>query len=181
MHPEGGTSTITIYIYYIFTRCMWVLSHTVMSDSLWPHRNCSPPGSSVHGIFWEEYWIGLLFPSLGHLSNPGIEPTLAGGFFTTMPPKKSPFFFFFFLPRHHIILSIGLILNKWLCFRWIPTKWEKTKKGAHIANVSTGHTISNPNRWKWQNCNKNKKIYTYIKKCMISFYVQYFQRDWIYR
>ena len=95
MHPEGGTSTITVYIYYIFTRCMCVLSHTVMSDSLWPHRDCSPPGSSVHGIFWEEYWIGLLFPSLGHLSNPGIEPTLAGGFFTTMPPKKSPFFFFF--------------------------------------------------------------------------------------
>ena len=37
----------------------------------------------------QEYWSGLLFPSPGDLSNPGIEPTslkspaLAGGFFTT--------------------------------------------------------------------------------------------------
>ena len=34
----------------------------------------------------QEYWIGLLFPSPGNLSDPRIEPTspeLAGGFFTT--------------------------------------------------------------------------------------------------
>ena len=34
----------------------------------------------------QEYWSGLLFPSLGDLPNPGIEPTMspamAGGFFT---------------------------------------------------------------------------------------------------
>ena len=41
--------------------------------------DCSPPGSSAHGIF----------PSPGDLPDPGIEPTslmppaLAGGFFTT--------------------------------------------------------------------------------------------------
>ena len=37
----------------------------------------------------QEYWSGLLFPSLGHLPDPGIE--LAGdasGFFTTEPPGK---------------------------------------------------------------------------------------------
>ena len=28
--------------------CCTVLSHSVVSDSLWPH-DCSPPGSSVHG------------------------------------------------------------------------------------------------------------------------------------
>ena len=37
----------------------------------------------------QEYWSGLLFPSPGDLSDPGIEPVspaspvLAGGFFTT--------------------------------------------------------------------------------------------------
>ena len=36
--------------------------------------DCSPPGSSVHGIFQEEYWSGLPFPFPGHLPNPGIEP-----------------------------------------------------------------------------------------------------------
>ena len=36
--------------------------------------DCSLPGSSVHGIFQEEYWSGLPFPSPGHLPNLGIEP-----------------------------------------------------------------------------------------------------------
>ena len=35
--------------------------------------NCSPPGSSVHGIFQAEYWSGLSFPPPGVLPNPGIE------------------------------------------------------------------------------------------------------------
>jgi len=30
--------------------------------------------SSVHGIFRQEYWSGLSFPTLGDLPNPGIEP-----------------------------------------------------------------------------------------------------------
>ena len=37
------------------------------------------------GFFRQEYWSGLLFPSSGDLSNPGIKsvsPELAGGFFT---------------------------------------------------------------------------------------------------
>ena len=45
----------------------------------------SPAGSSVHGIFRQEYWSGLPFPP-GDLPDPGIKPaspTLAGGFFTT--------------------------------------------------------------------------------------------------
>ena len=36
--------------------------------------DCSPPGSSVHGIFRQEYWSGLPFPSPGDLPDPGIEP-----------------------------------------------------------------------------------------------------------
>ena len=37
----------------------------------------------------QEYWSRLLFPSPGHLPNPGIEPTSpTGGFFTTEPPGK---------------------------------------------------------------------------------------------
>ena len=51
--------------------------------------DCSPPGFSVHGISRQEYWSGLPWPSLGNLSNPGIDleclmsPTLAGRLFTT--------------------------------------------------------------------------------------------------
>ena len=36
--------------------------------------DCSPPGSSVHGILHEqEYRRGLPFPSPGDLPDPGIE------------------------------------------------------------------------------------------------------------
>ena len=46
------------------------------------------------GLSKQEYWSGLLFPSPGDLTNPGMEspflvsPALAGGFFTTEPPGK---------------------------------------------------------------------------------------------
>ena len=59
--------------------------------------DCSPSGSSVHGIFKQEYWSGLPFPTPGDLPDPGIEPTspassaLAGGFFTTVPAGKPIF------------------------------------------------------------------------------------------
>ena len=37
---------------------------------LWPTlsdpRDCSPPGSSVHGIFQAEYWSGVPLPSPGY-------------------------------------------------------------------------------------------------------------------
>ena len=36
--------------------------------------DCSPQGSSVHGISWQEYWSGLPFPPAGDLLNTGIEP-----------------------------------------------------------------------------------------------------------
>ena len=50
---------------------------------------CSPPGSSVHEIFRQEYWSGLPCPPPGDLPDPGIKPAslmspvLAGGFFIT--------------------------------------------------------------------------------------------------
>ena len=55
--------------------------------------DCSPPGSSVHGISKARIleWVAILF-SRGS-SDPGIEPmspALAGGVFTTAPPGKPP-------------------------------------------------------------------------------------------
>ena len=60
------------------------------------HRDCSPSGSSVHGIFQtrileffrRKYWNWLPFPTPGDLLDPGVEPmslaslALAGRFFT---------------------------------------------------------------------------------------------------
>ena len=56
--------------------------------------DCSPPGSSVHGISQTRILSGLPFPAPGVLPNPGMEPStlespaLEGGFFTAEPPGK---------------------------------------------------------------------------------------------
>ena len=56
----------------------------------------SPPGSSVHGIFRQEYWSRLSCPPPGDLPDPGIElaslmsPALAGGSFTTSTTWEAP-------------------------------------------------------------------------------------------
>ena len=53
--------------------------------------NCSPPGSSVHGIFQARVWSGLLFPSPGDLPNPRIElgsPALQADALPSEPPGK---------------------------------------------------------------------------------------------
>ena len=41
--------------------------------------DCSPPGSSVHGFFRQEYWGGLPFASPGDLPDPGLNPRLPYG------------------------------------------------------------------------------------------------------
>ena len=56
--------------------------------------DCSPPGSSVHGIFQTRIVEQLPFRTPGDLLNPGIKrlslgsPALAGEFFTPAPPGK---------------------------------------------------------------------------------------------
>ena len=47
------------------------VSHSVMSNSLWPHRVCQAPLSM--GFSRQEYWSGRPFSSPGYLPHPGIK------------------------------------------------------------------------------------------------------------
>ena len=55
--------------------------------------DCSPPGSSVHGISpRQEYWSGVLLPFPRDLPNPGIEPgspALQADSLPSEPPGKT--------------------------------------------------------------------------------------------
>ena len=56
------------------TKCpgnIYVLSHSVMSDSLHPHGAKAPLSM---GFSRQECWNGLPFPSPGDLLDPGIKP-----------------------------------------------------------------------------------------------------------
>ena len=53
-----------------------MLSQSCLTDSsLCDPNDCSPPSSSVHGIFQQECWSGLPFPAPGNLPELGTEPT----------------------------------------------------------------------------------------------------------
>ena len=72
------------------------LSHSVVSDSLWPHRLSPTRLLCPCGFSRQEHWSGWPFPSPGDLLDPGIEPmspavTLASRFFTTVAPGKPTF------------------------------------------------------------------------------------------
>ena len=59
-----------------------------VSDSLQPHAYHT---SLSLGFSRQEYWSGLLFPSLGDLPNPGIKPrspALQADTLTSEPPGK---------------------------------------------------------------------------------------------
>ena len=64
--PEIIISILWVLFLLLFRRCCVQLFCDPM--------DCSVPGFSGHGISQEEYWSELPFPSLGDLSDPGIEP-----------------------------------------------------------------------------------------------------------
>ena len=59
-------------------------------QSLYDPMDCSPSGSSVHGILQAEYWSRLTLLSPGNLPDPGIErgsPTLQADSVLSEPPN----------------------------------------------------------------------------------------------
>ena len=62
--------------------------------TLCDHMDYSSLGSSLYGIFMQEYWSELPFPTPWDLSHPAVKlmspasPALEGGFFTTVPSRK---------------------------------------------------------------------------------------------
>ena len=76
-----------------WARVLCTSVHVCVFSRVW--LDCSPPGSSVHGILQARIlkWVAISYP--GDLPNPGIKPTslvspaMVGGFLTTGPPAKS--------------------------------------------------------------------------------------------
>ena len=71
-----------------------MLSHSVVSNSLWPIDDYSPPGSSVHGISQARIPECVAISSSRGFSPSRVEPAslaspaLAGRFFTVEPPGE---------------------------------------------------------------------------------------------
>ena len=80
MNPWGWTGVRRIGVHSWFSTysihvCVCVC---VCDQSLLPlcdPMDCSPPGSSIHGISRQEYWSGVPFPTPGNLPISGIKHT----------------------------------------------------------------------------------------------------------
>ena len=86
---------------HFLLQCMKVKTESEVAQSCRTPRDpmdCSPPGSSIHGIFQARVlkWVAIAFSrllsSMWNLPRPRISyvsPTLASGFLTTEPPGMS--------------------------------------------------------------------------------------------
>ena len=79
--------------------------------------DCSPPGSSVHGMLGfsrQEYWSGLLCPPPGDLPNSGIKPHLSyllrwqAGSLPLAPPRKPLLLRMFLLKTGYLLFLLFL-------------------------------------------------------------------------
>ena len=109
----------------ILCMCVVVVGGLVIQSCL---TIVTPPSSSVHRIFRQEFWSGLPFPSPGDLPDPRIKPMfptlqavsyIPNGFFTTQIPGKPHvcvhaciYISFNFLKLSTIFLLIVVILKK---------------------------------------------------------------------
>ena len=109
------TSQIIIFSVSLFPHCVFVLSPVPQSHlTLCDLVDCSPPGSSAHGILFsrQEYWSWLPSPTPEDLPDPGIQPlplaftALAGGFFTIAPHGKA----YSYLTLYWLAISFLFIL-----------------------------------------------------------------------
>ena len=74
---QGGSKTLLntfLALLNYVTMCVCTLSHSVVSDSLWPHGLYEAPQAPLSMEFSrQEYWSGLPLPSPEDLPDPAIE------------------------------------------------------------------------------------------------------------
>ena len=78
----------------ILTVCM--LSHSVVSDSLWTSRTVAPPGSSVHGILQVRIpeWVAIPFSKGSFWPRDWTWVScIAGGFFTVWATREAQYIY----------------------------------------------------------------------------------------
>ena len=75
----------------IIENCVCVCEVAQSCPTLWDSKDCSLPGSSLHGILQARVLGGLPFPSPGDLPDPGIKPgspALQADTLPSEPPDK---------------------------------------------------------------------------------------------
>ena len=107
-HNETQTIVLLGFSYILCPSLMCVLSHSVVSDSLWPHRLQPSRLLCPWGFPRQEYWSGFSYPPPKDLPNPGIKPrspALQVDSLPTEPPGK---------PKNTGVSSLSLLQRVFL-------------------------------------------------------------------
>ena len=67
----ANSCCLLLHLIVMENNCCYCL--VAMCPTLCDLMDCSPPSSSIHGIFPQEYWSGVLFPTPGGLPDSGIK------------------------------------------------------------------------------------------------------------
>ena len=138
--PFDKLSSIVWSGYTICFLCVCVyccLSHVWLCNPM----DCSPPGSSVHGILQARILSGLLCPPPGDLPDPRIEPVspaLASRFFTTRITWEAllkPYFTLGYTPIISLLFSVDGYLGK-VCLK-ISAFLNLLDRGLEVHNQAT--------------------------------------------
>ena len=88
--PEKKEKKFILLNLFVIAACVYAQSCPNLCNPM----DCSPPGSSIHGIYQASILEWVAICSSQGSSQPGIEPmslaspALAGRFFATMPPGE---------------------------------------------------------------------------------------------
>ena len=100
-------------MYIIYSMCCAVLSHAVVSESLWPYGLKPASLLCPWGFSRQEYWSGFPCPSPRDLPNPGIKPrspTLQADSLPSEPPESPKYYIhkYQFSQFSHSVMSDSL-------------------------------------------------------------------------
>ena len=124
--------------------------HSVLSDSLWPHRLCSPPVSSVYGILQARIleWVAIAFCREDSRPRDWTWVScITGRFFTVWATRKHwvlkliysiKYFPCLIGPK---IIIFYMFLAEWICL------WHSNHQEDGILQDARGDVLSSSKRW----------------------------------
>ena len=125
--------------------------------------DCSPPGSSVHGILQAGIVEWVAIPSPGDLPSPGIKPrspALIADFLPSEPPGNNSIWNHTHLQRWKLLRNqLGSFIGSSRCF---GKKWEtntnnprRRRKRIYVRSSQNCVKISSWVQWLWERNNNN--------------------------
>ena len=118
---QGGLAPLLLQLWIQVWACVYLVSHSC--PALWDLMDCSPPGSSVHGIPQARTleWVALPFSrgSSQHRDWTQVS-SIASGFFTLWATREANNYIFWWVVKAHCASEI--------CLSKISIHLEQTSK-----------------------------------------------------